>query len=79
MSELGPRLKQARLAKGVSLRQIEASTTAAAAVPPPFDVAIQGTDKAPGRIAVKKLIVALRAQADSIAHAGAALGLKLNF
>ena len=26
MSELGPRLKQARLAKGVSLRQIEAST-----------------------------------------------------
>jgi len=60
-------------------RQIEASTAAAAAVPPPFDVAIQGTDKAPGRIAVKKLIVALRAQADSIAHAGAALGLKLNF
>ena len=35
--------------------------------------------EAPGRIAVKRLIVALRAQADSIAQAGAALGLKLNF
>ena len=40
---------------------------------------IQGTDAAPGRIAIKNLITALRAQADSIAQAGAALGLKLNF
>jgi putative iron-regulated protein len=60
-------------------RQIEASVAAARALPPPFDRAIQGADAAPGRIAVKHLIAALRAQADSIAHAGAALGLKLNF
>jgi len=48
-------------------------------VPGPFDKAILGIDTAPGRMAVKHLIDALRAQADSIAHAGAALGLKLNF
>ena len=59
--------------------QIEVSVAAAKSLPPPFDRAIQGTDAAPGRVAVKRLITALRAQADSIAHAGAALGLKLNF
>jgi putative iron-regulated protein len=59
--------------------QIEVSVAAAKSLPPPFDKAIQGTDAAPGRVAVKRLITALRAQADSIAHAGAALGLKLNF
>jgi putative iron-regulated protein len=59
--------------------QIDGSVAAAAALPPPFDKAIQGNDAAPGRVAVKHLITALRAQADSIAHAGAALGLKLNF
>jgi putative iron-regulated protein len=60
-------------------QQIEASVAAAAAVPAPFDRAIQGNDQAAGRIAVRRLITALRAQSDSIAHAGAALGLKLNF
>src|SRR5262249_54827391 len=45
-------------------RDIEASVAAAKAIPPPFDRAIQGTDSQPGRVAVKKLIVALRAQAD---------------
>jgi putative iron-regulated protein len=60
-------------------RQIETSIAASRALPAPFDRAIQGTDTAPGRIAVKHLIAALRAQADSIAQAGAALGLKLNF
>src|SRR5262245_31637900 len=60
-------------------RQIEASVAAAKAVPAPFDKSIQGTDAAPGRVAVKKLIASLRAQADLIAEAGAALGLQLNF
>jgi putative iron-regulated protein len=60
-------------------RQLAASVAASNALPPPFDKAIQGTDAAPGRIAVKAIIAALRAQADSIAQAGAALGLKLNF
>ena len=60
-------------------RQIEASVAAANAVPAPFDQTILGTDSAPGRVAVKKLITALRAQADSIARAGRVLGLKLNF
>ena len=59
--------------------QMEASVAAARALPPPFDRAIQGVDAAPGRVAVKKLINALRAQADTIAEAGVALGLKLNF
>jgi putative iron-regulated protein len=60
-------------------RQIGASVAAAKAVPAPFDKTIQGTDAAPGRRAVKKLIASLRAQADLIAEAGAALGLQLNF
>src|SRR5262245_5107037 len=49
-------------------QQIGESVAAANALPPPFDRAIQGIDTAPGRIAVKRLITALRAQADSIAH-----------
>jgi putative iron-regulated protein len=60
-------------------QQIETSIAASRALPAPFDRAIQGTDAAPGRVAVKRVIAALRAQADSIAQAGAALGLKLNF
>ena len=60
-------------------REIAASVAAARAVPAPFDRAILGTDAAPGRVAVRKLITALRAQADSIAEAGAVLGAKLNF
>jgi putative iron-regulated protein len=60
-------------------RQIAASVSAAGAVPTPFDRAIAGADSAPGRIAVKAVINALRAQADSIAHAGVVLGLALNF
>jgi putative iron-regulated protein len=60
-------------------REVEASVAAARMVPSPFDRSILGTDAAPGRVAIKSLITALRAQADSIAQAGAALGLKLNF
>jgi len=59
--------------------QMDASVAAARALPPPFDRAILGIDTAPGRVAVKRLITALRAQADTIAEAGVALGLKLNF
>ena len=66
------------LSRGLTHR-IEESLAAARAVPPPFDRAILGADNEPGRMAVKKLIVALRAQSDSIAEAGVALGLRLNF
>jgi len=59
--------------------QLASSVAAAWAVPAPFDRAISGTDSAPGRAAVKRLITSLRAQADSIAQAGKVLGLKLNF
>src|SRR5262249_4473626 len=57
-------------------RQFAASVSAARGVPAPFDRAIQGTDSTPSRIAIKSLITALRTQADSIAKAGAVLGLK---
>jgi putative iron-regulated protein len=60
-------------------REVEVSVAAARLVPSPFDRSILGTDAAPGRVAIKSLITALRAQADFIAQAGAALGLKLNF
>jgi putative iron-regulated protein len=60
-------------------REMETSVAASKAVPPPLDRAIQGIDTVPGRVAVKRLITALRAQADSIAQAGAVLGLRLNF
>lgn len=59
--------------------QTETSLAHARAVPSPFDRAILGADSSPGRVTIKRLITALRAQADSIAHAGAALGLRLNF
>jgi putative iron-regulated protein len=64
---------------GQLIEQAAASVAAARGVPVPFDRAIAGTDAAPGRVAVKKLITTLRAQADSIAQAGASLGLQLNF
>jgi putative iron-regulated protein len=60
-------------------QQLESGIAAAAAIPHPFDRAILGVDSAPGRVAVKRVITALRAQSDSIARAGAALGLRLNF
>jgi putative iron-regulated protein len=58
---------------------VAGSVAAARAIPAPFDRAIAGVDAAPGRVAVKRLIAALRAQADSMAQAGAALGVALNF
>src|SRR5215510_138570 len=66
------------LAKRLEL-EIARSVAAARAVPAPFDRAITGPDTAPGRVAVKKLITALRTEADSLAQAGSVLGLDLNF
>jgi putative iron-regulated protein len=60
-------------------QEVAASVAAARRVPEPFDRSILGTDAASGRVAVKSLITALRAQADTVAQAGAALGLRLNF
>jgi len=57
--------------------QAAAGVAAARAIPAPFDQAILGPDTAPGRQAVKQAIGAFRALSDSIAKAGAALGLKL--
>lgn len=59
--------------------QVGASVAAARRLPAPFDRSILGTAGAPGRVAVKALITALRAQADSIARAGTVLGVTLNF
>ena len=59
--------------------QAAATIAVARLVPDPFDRAILGADAAPGRVVVQKLIAAFRAQSDSIAGAGAALGLRLNF
>ncbi len=80
----GPALRDLLMRVNPSLaetltRQIDASVAAAEAVPAPFDRAILGKDNAPGRVAVKNLIAALRSQADSLAQGGAVLGLKLAF
>jgi putative iron-regulated protein len=64
---------------GSLARHVANSVAAARAIPAPFDRAIEGNDAAPGRVAVKALIEALRSQADVLAQAGAALGLALNF
>jgi putative iron-regulated protein len=55
-------------------RRLEASTAALAAVPIPFDVAILGGDSSPGRVAVRRAIEALEAQAEAIAIMGRTLG-----
>jgi len=58
--------------------QIEDAIASARSIPPPFDLAIQGTDSKPGRIAVKKTIKAFQTQSDTIAHSARVLGIKLN-
>lgn len=57
--------------------QIEASLTAARGIPPPFDQAILGVNSAPGRVAIKKTITSLQAQADLIARAASQLSIHL--
>ena len=73
LARVDPRSGRARSA-GRSKRAVAAARRRC---PPPFDRAILG-DRRRRRaaIAVKTLIAALRAQADSIAHAGAALGVE---
>ena len=57
--------------------QIDASLAAARRIPPPFDQAILGVNSAPGRVAIKKAITSLQAQADLIARAASRLSIHL--
>jgi putative iron-regulated protein len=56
---------------------IAASVTAVKAIPSPFDQAILGNDVAPGRVAIKRAIVALNAQTNALTKAAAALGASI--
>jgi putative iron-regulated protein len=56
--------------------EIAASVRAAQDIPAPFDQALQGSDEAPGRAAIKRTIHALQAQTESITRAVALLGSK---
>jgi putative iron-regulated protein len=58
--------------------QLETAMAALKAIPPPFDQAILGDDSAPGRVAIKKSLGALRVQTASIARAAAVLHIQLN-
>ena len=57
--------------------QIDASLAAARGIPAPFDQAILGVNSAPGRVAIKKAITSLQAQADLIARAASRLSIHL--
>lgn len=57
-------------------QRIDAALQAALALHPPFDREIVGPDTAPGRVRALALLKALRAQADGLAEAAAALGLR---
>ncbi|WP_156040986.1 imelysin family protein [Chondromyces apiculatus] len=58
--------------------QLDASIAAIKAIPVPFDQAIVGDDSAPGRVAVKAAIDALRAQTTTIIEIAALLEVELN-
>jgi len=58
--------------------QLRASVDAMAAIPPPFDQAIQAPDGSPARQSVADAIAALKAQTASIAEVAAALEISLN-
>ncbi|MBA3547086.1 MAG: iron-regulated protein [Nannocystis sp.] len=58
--------------------QLHASVEAIAAIPAPFDQAIQAADGSPARQAVADAIAALKAQTASIAAVAAALEITLN-
>ena len=59
-------------------RGVAASVTALRGIPPPFDQAILGGNKSPGRVAVKKSLEALQAQTDSVVKAGKAMNIHFN-
>jgi putative iron-regulated protein len=63
-AELGRNLRDA----------IEGGVSAARAIPSPFDRAILGSDAEPGRVAVKRAIVAFEAEARVLTKAAEALG-----
>lgn len=58
--------------------QLRASVAAIAAIPPPFDQAIQAADGSPARQAVADAIAALKTQTATIAEVAAALEITLN-
>ena len=58
--------------------QLRASVDAMAAIPPPFDQAIQAPDGDPAREAVAAAIAALKAQTSTIADVAALLDITLN-
>jgi putative iron-regulated protein len=59
-------------------QRIGDAKAAIAAIPRPFDQAILGDDAAPGRVAVKAAIDALKVQTDGIAAIADALNVELN-
>lgn len=63
---------------GSTLREtIATSVTAVSAISSPFDQAILGNDAAPGRVSIKRAIVALNAQTNALTKAAAALGASI--
>ncbi|MCB9705514.1 MAG: iron-regulated protein [Myxococcales bacterium] len=58
--------------------ELQASVDAIAAIPPPFDQAIQAADGEPAREAVRAAIDALRTQTATIAEVAAVLEIQLN-
>jgi len=58
--------------------QLRASVDAMAAIPPPFDQAIQAPDGSPARQSVADAIAALKAQTATIAEVAAVLEISLN-
>lgn len=77
----GPGVHQLILATDPALanelaKDVDAAVEAARAIPNPFDQAIQGNDKAPGRVAVHRTIEALLAQSEPIAKAFGIVGVR---
>jgi putative iron-regulated protein len=59
------------------ITQLQTSITDMAAIPPPFEQAIQGADTDPSRMAILATINSLRSQGDQFADAATALGLMI--
>jgi putative iron-regulated protein len=63
---------------GVTLREtIAKSVAAVSAISNPFDQAILGNDAAPGRVSIKRAIVALDTQTNALTKAAATLGASI--
>ena len=59
-------------------KRVATAVAAVAAIPPPFDQAMLGNDKTPGRVAIKQALDALQAQTAALVRAGDKLGLHFN-